>query len=50
MERHPKFMDQQNKCCENDYITDRDLQIQCKPIKIPTASSQKWKKNRKFYM
>ena len=33
----PMFLDWKNQHCENDYTTQSNLQIQCNPIKLPTA-------------
>ena len=37
MERYTMFLDWKNQYCENNYTTQSNLQIQCNPIKLPTA-------------
>ena len=37
MERYTMFLDWKNKHCENDYITQSNLQIQCNPYQLPMA-------------
>ena len=34
MERYSMFLGRKNQYCENDYITRRNLQIQCNPYQI----------------
>ena len=34
MERYTMFLDWKNQYCENDYITQGNLQIQCNPYQI----------------
>ena len=34
MERYTMFLDWKNQCCENDYTTQSNLQIQCNPYQI----------------
>ena len=34
MERHPMFLGRKNQCCENNYTTKCNLQIQCDPYQI----------------
>ena len=34
MERYTMFLDWKNQHCENDYITQSNLQIQCNPYQI----------------
>ena len=34
MERYSMFLDRKNQCCENDYTTKCNLQIQCDPYQI----------------
>ena len=52
MERYNKLLDWKNQYCENDYTTQRNLQIQCKlPMAFPTELAQKnlqlvWKHKR----
>ena len=36
-ERYTMFLDWKNQYCENDYLIQRNLQIQCNPIKLPMA-------------
>jgi hypothetical protein len=36
MERSPMLMDWQEQHCKHGYLAKSNLQIQCKPIKIPT--------------
>ena len=36
-ERYTMFLDCKNQHCENDYTTQRNLQIHCNPIKLPMA-------------
>ena len=31
------FLDWKNQCCENDYTTQSNLQIQCNPYQLPVA-------------
>ena len=37
MEKHTVFMDWKNQYCENDYTTQRNLQIQCNPYQATTV-------------
>ena len=37
MERYTMFLHWKNQYCENDYTAQRNLQIQCNPIKLPVA-------------
>ena len=34
MERYPTFLHKKNQCCENDYTTKCNLQIQCDPYEF----------------
>ena len=37
MERYTMFLDWKNQHCENDYTTQSNLQIQCKPYQNTTG-------------
>ena len=37
MERYTMFLDWKNQYCENDYITQSNLQIQCNPYQITSG-------------
>ena len=34
MEKYMMFLEWKNQCCQNDYITQGNLQIQCNPCQI----------------
>ena len=38
MERYSMFLGRKNQCCENDYTTKHNLQIQCDPYQITNGS------------
>ena len=38
MERYPMFLGRKNQCCENDYTTKCNLQIQCNPYQITNGT------------
>ena len=37
MERYSMFLGRKNQCCENDYTTKHNLQIQCNPYQITNS-------------
>ena len=51
MKRYTMFLDWKNQCCENDYTTPSNLQIQCNPYQISISIFQRTRtKNLKICM